>query len=74
MKPVVDRLRQEFDGEVAFTLVNMDADPQASSLGSEYAIRFVPTFVFLDSKGDEVEQRVGAIDEDVLRDALEALE
>ncbi len=74
MKPVVDRLRTEFDGRVEFRLYNFDHDDDASSVADEYAVRYVPTFIFLDSSGDLVDQRVGAMPEEDLRDLLNSLE
>ncbi|GAB4280244.1 MAG: hypothetical protein Kow0056_14410 [Coriobacteriia bacterium] len=71
---MVDRLEQDFDGKVEFRLYNLERDPSANSIADEYGVRFVPTFVFLDSDGNTVDQWVGGLSEDDLRKKLDALD
>ncbi len=71
---MVDRLRAEFEGRVEFRLYNLDSDADASSVADQFAIRYVPTFIFIDTDGDQVDEHVGALSEDDLRAILDSLE
>jgi thioredoxin-like negative regulator of GroEL len=73
MAPVVDRLKTEYEGKVEFRLLNADTDPEAASLGAQFDIQYVPTFVLLDSDGSVSEVIIGEVSEQDLRDALDAL-
>ena len=73
MKPVVDRLKPEYEGVVEFRLINADQDPDAAALMQQYQAAYVPTFVFLSASGEVVDQAVGAMSEDALRAKLDAL-
>ena len=74
MKPVVDRLREEFEGRVEFRIVNFDQDANANEEADRFGVRFVPTFIFLDSDGEQVDMRVGSLAEEELRELLESVE
>jgi thioredoxin-like negative regulator of GroEL len=73
MEPVVDRLEQEFEGEIEFRLLNFDHDEDAAAEGDRFGVRYVPTFVFLDSDGEQVDLVVGALPEADLRSKLESI-
>ena len=73
MKPVVDRLKPEYEGTVEFRLINADTDPDGSALMQQYGAAYVPTFVFVSADGAVEDQIVGAVSEDVLREKLDAL-
>lgn len=73
MKPVVDRLKQEYEGKVEFRLINSDTDPKAPSLSQKYGITAVPTFVFLNADGSEAGRLLGEVAEDQMRSRLDAL-
>ncbi|MDO8880400.1 MAG: thioredoxin domain-containing protein [Coriobacteriia bacterium] len=73
MAPVVDRLKTEYEGTVEFRLVNVDTDSEGQALMTKYNAQFVPTFVFLNADGSVGQMIVGAQEETVLRDALDAL-
>lgn len=73
MKPVVDRLKQEYEGKVEFRLINVDTDPDGSALMSQYGAQYVPTFVFLNADGTTADQVVGEVGESALRERLDAL-
>ena len=73
MKPVVDRLKPEYEGVVEFRLVNADTDPEAQGLMQKYQLAYVPTFVFLSADGAVEDQVVGAVAEEALREKLDAL-
>jgi thioredoxin-like negative regulator of GroEL len=71
---VVDRLRTEFEGKVEFRVLNFDHDADAEAEADRFDVRYVPTFVFLDSSGEQVDMRVGAMPESELEDLLDSLD
>ena len=73
MRPVVDGLRQDYEGVVEFRVYNFDRDPDAEQAAAPFGVQFVPTFVFIDSNGEVVDQRVGGVDETELRGLLDSL-
>ncbi|MDP2232458.1 MAG: thioredoxin domain-containing protein [Actinomycetota bacterium] len=73
MKPVVDGLKQEYEGKVEFRLIDADNDPKAASLGLKYGISAVPTFVFLNSDGKEASRLLGEQPVKLMREQLDAL-
>lgn len=73
MKPVVDGLKQQYEGKVEFRLINADTDPQAQALSQKYGITAVPTFVFLNSDGSEGGRLLGEQSESLLKEKLDAL-
>lgn len=74
MEPVVDRLYERYEGAVAFAVLNPNDDPEFNRIANDYGIQYVPTFVFVDSDGVEVERLVGVVSEDVLADAIESIQ
>jgi thioredoxin-like negative regulator of GroEL len=73
MEPVVDGLYSEYGQEVHFAVLDAD-DAAFSEQTKEYGIQFVPTFVLVDSSGEEVNRFVGAVDESTLAAEIEVLE
>jgi len=69
----VDRLKGEYEGTVEFRLINVDQDPQGDALMQQFGAQYVPTFVFLNADGSSAGQIVGAVDEDAMREKLDAL-
>jgi thioredoxin 1 len=69
--PFIERLAQEFQGEVAVVKVNVDANPRYSS---QFGIRSIPTLILFRS-GEILKEIHGAPDPkqlvDLLEDALE---
>ena len=74
MKPVVDRLKQEYEGKVTFKLYNVESDQEGQALAQQYGAQYVPTFVFVKSDGSVLETKVGETSEDDLKAALDALQ
>ena len=74
MKPVVDRLSEEYEGQVEFRLYDVDASEEGAQLMREYGVQYVPTFIFVGSDGVEVDRAVGEVSEDQMRQLLDALE
>lgn len=74
MKPVVDRLTQEFSGRVEVRRLNVGGgDPAAEQVANQYQVQYVPTFVFLNADGSKADMVVGSIDEATLRAKMAAL-
>jgi thioredoxin-like negative regulator of GroEL len=73
MKPVVDGLQQDYEGAVEIRVYNFDRDPDAEQAAAPFGVQFVPTFVFIDSSGEVVDQRVGAVEEAELRGLLDSM-
>lgn len=73
MKPVVDRLKNEYEGKVEFKLYDVDKDKEGQALMQQYNAQYVPTFVFLNSDGSTAVTKVGEIKEDEMRAALDSL-
>jgi thioredoxin-like negative regulator of GroEL len=74
MKPVVDRLTTDYAGKVDIVKMPLDkGDVGAERLASTFGVEYVPTFVFVDSKGVRRDLVVGETGEDGLRAKLDAL-
>lgn len=73
MKPVVDRLKKEYDGKVEFRLINVDNDAEGSALMQQYGAQYVPTFVLLNADGSVGDQIVGEVEASQLTNALDSL-
>ena len=74
MKPLVERLAQEYKGKVEFRRYVDSGDPVGDRLSQEFNIQYVPTFAFVNSDGSVSGQLlVGGVTEDVLRARLDVL-
>jgi len=73
MKPVVDRLEQEYQGKVEFKIYNVETSEEGSALMRSYGAQYVPTFVFLNRNGSEAGRLVGEVAEEQLRSKLDSL-
>ncbi|MEA5074936.1 MAG: thioredoxin family protein [Coriobacteriia bacterium] len=74
MAPVVDRLKNEYQGVVEFRLINVETDAEGAQLASDFGVQFVPSFVLLGSDGAQRDLLVGEMTEEQLRAAIDALE
>ncbi len=74
MKPVVDRLSQEYAGRVEFKLYDVDKSEEGQRLMRRYGAQYVPTFVFVGSDGAEAGRAVGEVSEAEMRRLLDSLE
>ena len=66
LAPILDRLADEFAGQIKFVKVNSDEEPQ---LSSDYYVTALPTVVFVDA-GKNIGQFSGLPQEDALRSEL----
>ena len=67
--PVFDVLKGEYGEKINFVSVDVDADNETAR---RYGIEAMPTFVILDSEGEEIRRIVGA-DAEALSDAVDNL-
>ncbi|MBI5232624.1 MAG: thioredoxin family protein [Coriobacteriales bacterium] len=75
MKPLVERLKKEYAGEVEFRRYVDSGDPVGDQLSQQFNVQYVPTFVFVNADGSvSGEPIVGEVDEATLRQRLDALE
>ncbi len=73
MKPVVDRLEQEYEDTVTFKVYDVDKSQEGADLMRSYGAQYVPTFVFVSSDGAEAGRLVGEVAESEMRSKLDAL-
>ncbi len=73
MKPVVDGLKQGYEGTVEFKLYDVEKSPEGEKLMQQYGAQFVPTFVFVKADGTTSETIVGAVAEAQMKAALDKL-
>ena len=69
MGPVVANFAEEYAGKVKIGKVNTDAEPQ---LAKDYQVMSIPNFVFI-KDGKVVDQAIGAVSADALKEKLDAL-
>ena len=70
MEKVLTAVKQEYGNQVEIRLVMAEKDP---SLFKQYKIMLIPTQVFLDAKGHEVERHVGGLSKDQVINKLKKL-
>jgi thioredoxin 1 len=58
-KPIVAALEKEYEGKVAIQTIDVD---KAQELAGQYEVKAIPTLVFLDGNGKEVDRLVGLSD------------
>lgn len=73
MVPIVHGLVPEYEDSVAIRMYNPDTSDAAAALAEEYGVQFVPTFVFVNAEGEAVDQLIGEVSEETLRDCLDDL-
>jgi thiol-disulfide isomerase/thioredoxin len=74
MKPVVDGLKQQYEGKVEFRLYNVEKDQEGIALANSMGVTAVPTFVFVNSNGIQAGTQVGSMSKDQLQAQLDALQ
>ena len=73
MKPVVDRLKQQYTGKVEFKLYDVDNSAEGNKLMGQFNAKYVPTFIFVNKDGSVSDQKVGEVAEADMKKALDAL-
>ncbi len=72
MKPVVDRLTQEYAGRMTFKLYpETDKDKAAAAFANKQGVSAVPTMMLVDASGKEIKRWVGAQSESELATEFE---
>lgn len=70
MKPIFESLEEEYAGKLEFISVDIDNE---KALSDKYGIEAIPTFIFINSEGQEVNRIVGSVPESELREAIEKI-
>ena len=68
LAPTIETLEKEYAGKVAFEKIDAD---QNSELASKYGIEAIPTLVYLDALGQEIERTTGIVSETDIRRILD---
>lgn len=68
LAPTIETLEKEYAGKVAFEKIDVD---QNSELASKYGIEAIPTLVYLDALGQEIERTTGIVNETDIRRILD---
>lgn len=72
MKPVVDRLRANYEGRVDFQVfAQIDAAPDGRDLADAHGVTAVPTMMLVSPQGVEMARWVGGVPEPTLFAALD---
>ena len=72
MKPIVDELKEKYSDRIEFRILNVDL-PEVESESKKYEVSSIPTFIFLDSSGNKVDQVVGTMAKSEFETKLENL-
>lgn len=72
MMPIVDGLRDEFEGAAGVVMLNADEEENIP-LQADYGVRGHPTFVVLDGENNVADRFFGPQEEGTLRAALAAV-
>ena len=67
--PIVEELSNEYQGQVKFTKVDVDENPEVAQ---KYGVRGIPTLLIFND-GAPVDQLVGALPKKTIKDKLENL-
>lgn len=73
MKPLVERLQQEYGDRIEFRAHNIESDRQAVVIAQSLGVQFPPTYVFVNSDGVVGARLTGEIAETDMRAQLDAL-
>ncbi len=65
--PIVEELAEEYDGQVIFTKLDVDANPKTAM---EFGIRSIPTLLLF-KEGKVAEQVIGAVPKSMLKKKLD---
>lgn len=70
---MVNQAKKDFAGKIEVVDINIDSQRNVE-LAKKYRINVIPTYVFLDSSGGEIDRTVGALTKDNLYSRLKSLE
>ena len=69
MKPIVDGLEQELEGQLVFIRLNIQENV-GRELAPVYGFEYTPTFIFFDAQGNELWREVGGLDVERVRESV----
>jgi thioredoxin-like negative regulator of GroEL len=70
LKPVVDRLEEQYNGQL--DVVRVDIQSSAGrAIAGEFGVLVTPTFMFFDAQGQEIQRMVGSLNEELIKRTLE---
>ena len=69
MKPIVDGLEQELEGQLVFIRLNIQ-ETVGRELAPVYGFQATPTFIFFDAQGNELWRQVGDLDVERVRQSI----
>ncbi|MCK4778084.1 MAG: thioredoxin fold domain-containing protein [Actinomycetia bacterium] len=72
MTPIVDAVKKKYSSKVEIKKIDTD-DPKDQEVASKYNIRVIPTLVFIDKTGNEVEKHPGALDQSQFEGKINSL-
>lgn len=70
LKPIFEALTDEYKGKVEMESVDVDENP---SLARKYSIQNIPTIIFFDKQGNEVNRIVGYVPKSKLEQSIKSL-
>ncbi len=70
MAPILEKLTTEYKGKADVVFIDVWENPAAAK---KYGIRAIPTQIFYDKNGKEVDRHVGFLDEKSIRTSLDKL-
>ncbi len=72
MKPVVDRLSQEYKDKLDFFVyADLNSYPTGADFATQHSVSAVPTMVFVSKDGHELTRVVGAQPESTMRQLMD---
>ena len=72
MNPIVDGIEQKYKRQIDVVYVSVD-EPEGKELAREYGVIGTPTFLLLDSEGNQVNILRGSLPLPVIEQAIEEL-
>ena len=72
MKPVVEKLKKDYDGKINFVIVSTDSD-MGMALMDEFSVEYVPSFYLMHGKDQQFEHFEGAMPEQMFRNMLDEM-
>lgn len=66
LQPVLASLREKYEGEININYYDVNNTKEGSELAREYNISTIPTLIFLDENGEEVNRLEGFYSQDAL--------
>lgn len=70
MAPVLENLQKSYGDKAAIIFIDVRENPE---MGSKYGIRTIPTQIFYDKQGKEVERHEGYMEEKAMKAQIDAL-